>query len=426
MHLKLSNGATGGRTWWTIALITFLLLVGCGGDGDGNGAPAVTATPTRTATTPAQVCASIAPSSPVEDSVLDLLAAVASTRGDFDPGFAAGVSDDRAGTPADLTFEIIARDRDVHHVAFYITIPDAWAITPGCAVPLGTIVGSLTWRATLGILNSPCKNDFPIAFDMQNASTDASDVIDFVDDSGNLVDGFEEDKDNSGLADVVEKYPDVLTELFPGRTPGRRSVGIARVSGMPVITQALVFPPQPGLDGQTLVILFQDFANVRETVPNSPISDQCTPFTLAMTNLGSSEGGDVLVRTPPAGSYTFGLTAYGLRDGDGDGTENALDTCPFDANVGDPRITGNGDADQDGLDAACDPDDFTFNSDEDGDKHLNRTDFCPLTPNPGGSGPQRDGDADQIGDECDIFGSGPEMPDGELPLASEASDVVIR
>ena len=45
------------------------------------------------------------------------------------------------------------------------------------------------------------------------------------------------------------------------------------------------------------------------------------------------------------------------RDVDGNGWTNRLDTCPYGVNTGSPRIPYNGDADGDGPDGICDPDD---------------------------------------------------------------------
>ena len=131
-------------------------------------------------------------------------------------------------------------------------------------------VGTLSWLTTLGIINNPCNAQVPIEFTMQNASTDPTDVVDFVDNDGNLVDGFDRDNDRSGLADVIEKYPDLLDSTFPGRVPVRRSVGIATVAGTRVIAQTLIFAPLDEAVGQTLVILFQDFP----TVPCSAAVDR--------------------------------------------------------------------------------------------------------------------------------------------------------
>ncbi len=121
------------------------------------------------------------------------------------------------------------------------------------------------------------------------------------------------------------------------------------------------------------------------------------------------------------GTYTIVTIAVGQPDADDDGIENTLDTCPFDVNLGDPRIKGDGDLDGDGLDAACDPDDSNINSDEDLDGYVNRQDNCPLIPNGEDTSNQADDDVDDdgdrqndgIGDDCD---PNPLVFDGE-PLA---------
>jgi len=123
----------------------------------------------------------------------------------------------------------------------------------------------------------------------------------------------------------------------------------------------------------------------------------------------------VLYRNPAEqGTYTFTTIAVGQPDADGDGLENTLDTCPFDANDGDPRIKGDGDLDEDGLDSACDPNDDPLaggtNSDQDLDGYLNRQDNCPLHVNGEDQDDnQKDDDVDDdgdryndaIGDACD-------------------------
>ncbi len=153
----------------------------------------------------------------------------------------------------------------------------------------------------------------------------------------------------------------------------------------------------------------------------------------ASVNDGCPQAGDtseadpdlqyVLYRNPAEeGLYTITTIAVGLPDADGDGLENTLDTCPFVANVGDPRIKGDGDLDEDGLDAACDPNDDPLtggtNSDQDLDGYVNRQDNCPLivngeqSTNQESSDVDADGDdqSDFIGDACD---PGPSVYDGE-------------
>jgi hypothetical protein len=395
---------------------------------DGNSAPAATASakPTQIPTAAAEACAAVPASSPRGDTIFDTLGDGAATLGDFHPSFGVEVSDPSAGTSADVTITMALPDDEVNFQAFFITIPDEWHIVPGCAVPLGTTVETLGWLTTLGILNNPCSAPVALQFTMRNASTDPSDLVDFVDDDGNLVDGFEKDKDGSGLPDVIEKYPDLLDRTFAGRVPLRRSVGIATIAGTPVIAQSLIFSPLDELAGQTLVILFQDFPTARTTVSRSPFTDQCAPFSLKLTELGTSPDGLVLENNPAADTYTFAATAFGLRDSDGDGIENALDTCPFDLNVGNPRVPGDGDADEDGLDAACDPNDLAANADQDGDNTLNRGDLCPLEPALDRSGAQKDSDLDQIGDECDVYSNGKDVGDGDVTLSAVGQDVIIQ
>jgi hypothetical protein len=410
-----------------VAIVALILIATSACSGKGDSAPESTATAATNAKTPAaDSCETSPASSPGSDTIFDTLASDASTFGDFSPTFDARVSDDSAGASADLTFEMSLPEPGVSAQAFFFTIPDDWTVRPGCAFPLGETLGTLSWLTTLGLINSACNSAFPIQFVMRNASTDATDTVDFVDDAGNLVDDFEADKDGSGLPDVIEKYPDLLAELFPGRPVVRRTVGLASIARAPVIAQTLLFSPLDELTGQTLVILFQDFPTARKTVSRTVLADQCTPFNLTVTDFGLAQDGDVLRSNPAADEYTFALTAFGLADADDDGVENAMDTCPFDVNVGNQRMSGDGDADQDGLDAACDPNDLESNVDEDGDSSLNRADLCPLVAGLDPSGAQRDADTDQIGDECDVFGNEPEVRDGDASFSSQGVDIVIQ
>ena len=155
-----------------------------------------------------------------------------------------------------------------------------------------------------------------------------------------------------------------------------------------------------------------------------PICDVSSVVIAEGGGTDPDEGGIPLFTNPPEGTYTFTAIAAGQPDADGDGYENALDTCPFTPNVGDPRVAGDGDADNDGLDAICDPDDNTINSDEDLDGYPNRQDNCPTEPNGEEGSNQRDTDDDFIGDDCD---PDPEDADaqGELPIVELAQDVTI-
>ncbi len=134
---------------------------------------------------------------------------------------------------------------------------------------------------------------------------------------------------------------------------------------------------------------------------------------------------------PLAGKYTFTIFTVGQRDADNDGIMNSMDTCPYVPNKGDPTKLNDGDADGDGLDAACDPKDDLIgggaNTDQDADGYLNRQDNCPLVPNGQEStdeptGNQNDEDFDTIGDVCD---TDPAKPDGELLVKTLTADVTI-
>ena len=137
-----------------------------------------------------------------------------------------------------------------------------------------------------------------------------------------------------------------------------------------------------------------------------------------------------LFTNPEEGSYTFTAIAAGQRDADGDGYENSLDTCAFVPNEGNPRVSGDGDFDGDGLDAACDPNDDDLNSDEDLDGYTNRQDNCPLVANGEfeedipGVGNQRDTDDDTIGDACDPNPDN-EKTEGELIIVPVSQDITI-
>ncbi|MDO8616217.1 MAG: hypothetical protein Q7T33_10880 [Dehalococcoidia bacterium] len=159
---------------------------------------------------------------------------------------------------------------------------------------------------------------------------------------------------------------------------------------------------------------------------------------VALVNDGCPKAGDkseadisyTLYRNPDKeGTLTFTTVAVAQSDPDGDGLETSLDTCPLVANVGDPRIKEDGDADGDGLDAACDPNDQETNSDEDLDGYLNRQDNCPIKANGDQTTNQADDDVDEdgddqrdgIGNECD---PDPLVFNGE-PLAERLKTLTI-
>src|SRR6185436_6503427 len=141
----------------------------------------------------------------------------------------------------------------------------------------------------------------------------------------------------------------------------------------------------------------------------STITDFCTPLNVTTMLLGDTGSGFRV--TNPASAQTVYQEQYSasLRDTDGDSYENALDTCPLNVNAGNPRVSLSGDADNDGIDASCDPDDSTGPNDFDGDGFDNRQDNCPLAANVTqgeaelvlGAAADKGEKIDQLGDACD-------------------------
>ncbi len=406
-----------------------------------------------------------------------LLGTTDTIHADFNPELDVTVIDSEGGANSDFTTSFNLPAGDVNFAGLVVFIPTEWGITPGGEIPIGAIVGKLSASITLGIINGACDNDLLVEFTFLNASIDPTDTVPFTDENDDNDEDYTEDRDNSGLQDGFEKYPEFITRVLVDEndeplTPIRRSAGIQIVAGATVLLQFLVFEPGTFINenipndeslGFPTVTLLQNAGDEEAASEPGPITDFCTP--LRSTNItfgvsrdnpctnvdgldpiirgvcsvtsapldlpeagaGSSdpdESGQVLFTNPAEGTYTFTTIGAGLRDADGDGYENLLDTCPFDINVGDPRIRSDGDNDEDSLDAACDPDDSTTNSDQDLDGYLNRQDNCPLDANGEDQDNQRDTDTDQVGDACD---PNPDDADaqGELIVRQSSSDVVI-
>ena len=391
----------------------------------------------------------------------------------FNPTLVVTVANPEGGANSDVTIDFNVPEGDANFGAAVFFIPSDWSITPAEDVPLGAISGQVNASATLGLINGACNNVLPVEFIMLNSSTDPSDTVPYLDEDDNDTEDYAEDKDSSGLQDGFEKYPDFIARVLVDEsdnplTPIRRLAGIQVVAGINVLLQFLVFEPGTFIDeeipndeelGYPSVTLLQNIGDPDQDPIPGAITDFCSPLTSTIINFGISkdngctnvnadrldtlcevtsavpapeegtdpdESGKPLITNPAEGTYTFTTIGAGQRDADDDGYENALDTCAFTPNEGDPRIGSDGDADTDGLDGACDPDDNVTNSDEDLDGYTNRQDNCPLEVNGDNEGEsnQRDSDDDAIGDECD---PNPDDPDteGELVFATLTQDVPI-
>ena len=322
----------------------------------------------------------------------------------FNPTIEISVANPTAGAHSDFTTDFNVPSGDVNFGAAVFFFPSDWDVTAPEDVPLGAIVGQLTAQATLGLVNGQCDNILTVQFKMLNSSVDITDTVAFDDADDNGTGDVFEDKDDSGLQDGIEKYPEFINRITDDAQPIRRAAGVEIVAGVNVLLQFLVFDPGTSIIreipsdeslGYPTVTFLQSIGDPEATPEPNAITDFCSPLTSQNITFGVTkdnpctdkpgttldpvcavksaplelledqpksdpdEGGVPLFTNPGEGDYTFTAIALGQRDADNDGYENSLDTCPFDANQGNPRIKGEGDFDEDGLDAICDPDDNT-------------------------------------------------------------------
>ncbi len=349
----------------------------------------------------------------------------------FDPQLTITLADPTPEVPSVLTNDFDLAEGDLQFGGIVSFIPLDWGIVPGDKIPIGASMGNLFSDATLGLINSACNQVLPVNFDMMNASLDRGNTVSMDDTDDSLTEDFAEDNDGNGNLDFVDRYPDFIDRIVDVQ-PIRRAAGMTIVAGTPVLLQFLIFEPGTlifenevandiistdyELGYPTLTLL--QAAGDPDIVPEPGIiTDFCTPLLTENNTFGETADGDQVMVNPQNGTYTFTTIAVGQRDSDGDGYENTLDTCVLTPNIGNPRVTMDGDLDGDGLDAACDPNDDPAaqgtDSDEDADGYPNRQDNCPLHPNGEREDNQADEDEDQIGDACD---PDPLVENGELTL----------
>jgi hypothetical protein len=362
--------------------------------------------------------------------------------GSFEPTLEVTVVDPTPEAASEFRAQFGITVEHVNFAAVVSYIPPSWGIVPGEDIPIGADVGTLDAQATLGLVNSACYQVLPVHFDFKNSSIDLDDTVSFDDVDDNGTNDFAE-LDENGEYMSVGHYPDFLKRVLDNEETGeplqpiRRSSGVAIVAAIPVLLQFLIFPPGTEIDpdlpssedyGYPSVTVLQN-AGDPDIVPTpSPITDFCSPLTTENVTFGQTDDGTQLFVNPQGGVHEFTTVSFGQRDADNDGFENSLDTCPYDPNEGTPKQALTGDLDDDGLDAACDPNDDQAtggkDTDEDADGYLNRQDNCPLDANgeneTGDDGNQKDSDTDQIGDACD---NDPENPDGELQYKELTAEV---
>ncbi len=238
---------------------------------------------------------------------------------------------------------------------------------------------------------------------------------------------------DNGIPAHVDLYPSYLNKIFDPDGPGGVAPlqPISRYSSSFVVANTAVIltfnqytaaqlaafaPPHPLADVSGAEIGYSSISTLQDTTqPASPttITDFCAPLTLtanvyAITKINPCAGvvgppcdTDAAINTPlpglntprarganpsVAGTHFYGGLQMSYRDTDGDGYENPLDTCMYNANTDNPKNTSGTDADQ--LDPICDPDDVTPAPNYDGDVAQNGSsawdnggDNCPLMAN---------------------------------------------
>ena len=265
------------------------------------------------------------------------------------------LSDYDAGANADVTADIEIPAENLLFDELITFYPPQWGIAAEGDVEVGTVVGDFSMDATVGLLNGACNNSLPVSCRLANSA--ASPLSGIIVDPDDMFDPV----CPGGRERAVCQWPGFLSELFPDLTPRARYYCHSGSS----FVNILVFEPGTSLYGVDFpadwgygsVTVISDPSALEGTPPTpNPITDFCAPLT-TFESINATAGAAVPLRTNPSqgGSYTFRVWSRGALDGDGDGYENAIDTCPFDVNVDASPRTSLGDPDGDGIDSACEP-----------------------------------------------------------------------
>ena len=360
---------------------------------------------------------------------------VATVWASFNPQEEVILSSYNSGDNADVTSNFNIPKGDVNFDAVVTYFPPEWGIALDEDVTDGLQVGTLDATATLGLALGPgaCNVTLAPSFDLLEATTKGASFTDTGDQIAGTWNGYTKDCPG-GLEHAVCNYPGFLDVLFSTRPIARYYGHVKVTTGIEAALNFLVFEPGTSLGAgipstaswgfPSVTVLNNTGAAWGGTAPSS-LADFCTPLVSNNTVFGKA--GSEVVRTNPefGGTYVFRSWSRGFPDADGDSYENEIDTCPYVTNAGDPRIQGDGDADLDGLDTACDPNDNEAKTDQDADGYHNRADNCPLFAN--GLVPpqtnQADADEDGIGDDCD---DNPNSMDGSRPTKTIEDAVDIE
>jgi hypothetical protein len=208
-----------------------------------------------------------------------------------------------AGDTPDITvhFGVDAPDSNFGGVITFI--PGEWGVAKGADVPDGAIVGRLSAKATLGLLNQPCKSTIFASFTLMDASVNINDTIDPLDPGEtNVFTPLAKDANNNGIPDGVDKYPSFLNEIFtigsnPPLQPISRAMGISLIEGNWIPLQFLVFAPGTRVSDVLPASAFQTsrgypsvtvLGNSKAPAEQSPISDFCSPLDSVNISFGQT------------------------------------------------------------------------------------------------------------------------------------------
>lgn len=297
------------------------------------------------------------------------------------PTFTVSLLNASAGANSDINYDYAVDSPDALEAIHVSFIPPEFIVADDASVPTGAGVGGIAVTTVESHSNGSCSVSPFLSYDLYEATTDILNVL--ADDPrlpAATWPGFA-DPDSNGLADAIDKYPTFLKTLYPGITPRVRAYGSidSTIGFVDRVVNVLTFEPGttlPGLGaldpalGYPVVVIVHD-----PTAPALPglVTDQCTLFrhlrqdrgvTQDNINTAGNEAG-FANRTNPATDGTYTFLAYGqtIRDQDGDGIENTLDSCPYDSTpTSNPRGSDPvNDSDADGIPNICDPTPTTAN-----------------------------------------------------------------